>query len=200
MLFLLVLMSASAACETQVWCHQIKVITVKRSKLTITFFKIVVDLLDFVVIKVLFKAISGKFIWIILAKYVPYRIYETWNFISVNLICFGTFWHKKNWWHDLLRMRKHAFLDQMWNLQTRISGWKWSCCFTGSRHAITLKLPLGSLLHQRSWFITSSAIFCWCQQKWLLVCKINTSHVTWLMTLSINFFYQGVFQVLVSTS
>ena len=62
MLFLLVLMSANAACETQVRCHQIKVITVKRSKLTITFFKIVVDLLEFVVIKVLFKAISGKFI------------------------------------------------------------------------------------------------------------------------------------------
>ena len=62
MLFLLVLMSANAACETQGRCHQIKVITVKRSKLTITFFKIVADLLEFVVIKVLFKAISGKFI------------------------------------------------------------------------------------------------------------------------------------------
>ena len=62
MLFLLVLMSANAACETQGRCHQIKVITVKRSKLTITFFKIVVDLLEFVDIKVLFKAISGKFI------------------------------------------------------------------------------------------------------------------------------------------
>ena len=62
MLFLLVLMSANAACETQGRCHQIKVITVKRSKLTITFFKLVVDLLEFVVIKVLLKAISGKFI------------------------------------------------------------------------------------------------------------------------------------------
>ena len=62
MLFLLVLMSANAACETQGRCHQIKVITVKRSKLTMTFFKLVVDLLEFVVIKVLLKAISGKFI------------------------------------------------------------------------------------------------------------------------------------------
>ena len=62
MLFLLVLMSANAACETQVRCHQIKVITVKSSKSTITFFKIVVDLQQFVTIKVLFKAISGKFI------------------------------------------------------------------------------------------------------------------------------------------
>ena len=34
----------------------------KRSKLTIKFYKIVVDLQEFVVIKVLFKAISGKFI------------------------------------------------------------------------------------------------------------------------------------------
>ena len=34
----------------------------KRSKLTITFYKIVVNLLEFVVIKELFKAISGKFI------------------------------------------------------------------------------------------------------------------------------------------
>ena len=62
MLFLLVLMSANAACETQGRCHQFKVISGKRSKLTNTFFKVVVDLLEFVVIKVLFKAISGKFI------------------------------------------------------------------------------------------------------------------------------------------
>ena len=34
----------------------------EKSKLTITFFKIVADLLEFVVIKVLFKTISGKFI------------------------------------------------------------------------------------------------------------------------------------------
>ena len=62
MLFLLVLMTANAACETQVRFHKIKVITVKRSKLTIKFYKIVVDLQEFVVIKVLFKTISGKFI------------------------------------------------------------------------------------------------------------------------------------------
>ena len=62
MLFLLVLMSANAACETQVRFHKIKAITVKRSKLTIKFYKIVVDLQEFVVIKVLFKAIYGKFI------------------------------------------------------------------------------------------------------------------------------------------
>ena len=62
MLLLLVLMSADATCETQVRCHQINVITVKRIKLTITFYKIVVDLLEFVAIKVLFKTISGKFI------------------------------------------------------------------------------------------------------------------------------------------
>ena len=62
MLFLLVLMSANTACETQVRFHKIKVITVKRSKLTIKFYKIVVDLQEFVVIKVLFKTISGKFI------------------------------------------------------------------------------------------------------------------------------------------
>ena len=62
MLFLLVLMSANAACETQVRFHKIKVITVKRSKLTIKFYKIVVDLQKFVVIKVFFKTISGKFI------------------------------------------------------------------------------------------------------------------------------------------
>ena len=60
MLFLLVLMSANAACETQVRCYQINVTKVKRSKLTITFSKIAVDLLEFVVMKVLFKAISGK--------------------------------------------------------------------------------------------------------------------------------------------
>ena len=62
MLFLLVLMSANVACETQVRCHEIKIITVKRSKLTIKFYKIIVDLQEFVVIKVLFKTISGKFI------------------------------------------------------------------------------------------------------------------------------------------
>ena len=62
MLFLLLLMSSNAACETQVRCHQIKVTTMKRSKLTIKFYKIVVGLQEFVVIKVLFKAISGKFI------------------------------------------------------------------------------------------------------------------------------------------
>ena len=54
-------MSANAACETQVRFHKIKVITVKRSKLTIKFYKIIVDLQEFVVIKVLFKTISGKF-------------------------------------------------------------------------------------------------------------------------------------------
>ena len=35
--------------------------------------------------------------------------------------------------------------------------------------------------------------FCWCQQKWFLVCKTHTSHVTWLITSSVNFFYQGPF-------
>ena len=55
-------MSANAAYETYVRCHQIKVITVKRSrsKLTIKFDKIVVDLQELVVNKILFKAISGK--------------------------------------------------------------------------------------------------------------------------------------------
>ena len=53
-------MSANAAYETYVRCHQIKVITVKRSKLTIKFDKIVVDLQELVVSKILFKAISGK--------------------------------------------------------------------------------------------------------------------------------------------
>ena len=62
MLFLLVLTSANAACETSVRCNQIKVITMKRGKLTIKFYEIVVDLQEFVVIKTLFKAISGKFI------------------------------------------------------------------------------------------------------------------------------------------
>ena len=62
MSFLLVLISANAAGETKVRCHQIKVITVKRTKLTITFYKTVFDLLEFVTIKVLFKAIPGKFI------------------------------------------------------------------------------------------------------------------------------------------
>ena len=61
MLFLLVLLPANAACERQVRCHQIKVITVKRTTLTIAFYKIIVDLLEFVVIKILFKTISGKF-------------------------------------------------------------------------------------------------------------------------------------------
>ena len=61
MFFLLVLMSANAACDTQLRCHKIKVITVKRRKLTMKFYKIVVDLQEFVVIKVLFKTISGKF-------------------------------------------------------------------------------------------------------------------------------------------
>ena len=64
MLFLLVLLPANAACERQVRCHQIKVITVKRTPLTIAFYKIIVDLLEFVVIKILFKAISGKFLWL----------------------------------------------------------------------------------------------------------------------------------------
>ena len=54
MFFLLVLMSANAACETH---HQIKEITVKRSKLAIKFYKIVVDLQEFVVIKALFETI-----------------------------------------------------------------------------------------------------------------------------------------------
>ena len=62
MLFLLVLMSANAACETQVRFHQSKVITVKRSKLTIKFYKILVDLQEFVAIKVSFRVISEKFI------------------------------------------------------------------------------------------------------------------------------------------
>ena len=43
-------------------CYHIKEITMKRSKLTIKFCKIFVDLQKFVVIKVLFKASSGKFI------------------------------------------------------------------------------------------------------------------------------------------
>ena len=64
MLFLLVLLPANAACERQVRCHQIKVITVKRTTLTIAFYKIIIDLLEFVVIKILFKAISGKFLWL----------------------------------------------------------------------------------------------------------------------------------------
>ena len=33
--------------------------------------------------------------------------------------------------------------------------------------------------------------FCWCQEKWFLVCKIHMSHVTWLMASSISCFYQG---------
>ena len=57
MFFLLVLMSANAACGTH---HQIKVITVKRSKLAIKFYKIVVDLQEFVVIKTLFEPIPGN--------------------------------------------------------------------------------------------------------------------------------------------
>ena len=66
-------------------------------------------------------------------------------------------------------MHKHAFLDPKWNLQTRISSWKkWSFCFTGSSHAIKLNLTLGSLLDQRSWFMTSSATFCWKHFFWSL--------------------------------
>ena len=62
MIPLLVWMSVNAACELQVRCHQIKIITVKRSKLRINFYKIVIDLQEFVVIKVFFKAISEIFI------------------------------------------------------------------------------------------------------------------------------------------
>ena len=51
MLFLPVLLSVNAACETQVWCHQIKVIRVTRSKLIIKSYIIVVDLREIVVIK-----------------------------------------------------------------------------------------------------------------------------------------------------
>ena len=58
-LFLLVLVSANGACETQVRCHQIKVITVKRIKLTKKFYKSVADLQEFVLIKALLKAIYG---------------------------------------------------------------------------------------------------------------------------------------------
>ena len=72
------LLSANAGCETQARYHQIKVITVKGSKLTIRFYEIVVDLQEFVFMKVLFKAVSGRFIskllfpvliWLILEKY-----------------------------------------------------------------------------------------------------------------------------------
>ena len=52
----------NAGCDTQARCHQIKVITVKGSKLTIRFYEIVVDLQEFLVMKVLFKAVSGRFI------------------------------------------------------------------------------------------------------------------------------------------
>ena len=51
MLFLLVLLSVNAACETQAWCHQIKVWRVTRSKLIIKFYIIVADLREIVVIK-----------------------------------------------------------------------------------------------------------------------------------------------------
>ena len=171
-------MSANAACETQIWCHQIKVITVKRSKLTIKFYKIVVDLQEFVVIKVLFKAISGKFIskllflfkksmiWLILAIYsMPgtrcgaqsidecmnknLKCLITWSAQRASevllTLCEGFFkwlWNplmvlhetlsqeqnflgnilaQKIWGQNLLRMRKHAFIDRRWNLQMRIS-------------------------------------------------------------------------------
>ena len=89
MLFLLVLVSANAACETQVLCHQIKAITVKKSKLTIKFYKSVVDLQEFVLIKVLFKTIYGRFIsklWFLVKYdminsckifYIRYRIRDT---------------------------------------------------------------------------------------------------------------------------
>ena len=79
MLFLLVLMSANAACETQVRCHQIKVITVNRSKLTITFYKIVVIYWNSLALRYYLRQSLGNLfpnfcselnmMWLILAKY-----------------------------------------------------------------------------------------------------------------------------------
>ena len=65
MCFINVIFTCVNVCKCSMWdasLNQIKVITMKRSKLTIKFDKIVVDLQEFVVIKVLFKTISGKFI------------------------------------------------------------------------------------------------------------------------------------------
>ena len=76
-------------------------------------------------------------------------------------------------------MRKHVFLDPRWNLQTRISAL--SSFFTGSRHAIKLKPTLGSLIDQRSWFMTSSAIFVDVSKNdfWSIKCTWVTWHDWW---------------------
>ena len=73
-------MSANAACETQVRCHQIKVITAKRSKLTIR----------------LFKAISGKFISILLFPVT----YDMINFCKTFYIRYKMRGTKHPWVHE----------------------------------------------------------------------------------------------------
>ena len=122
-LFLLVLMSENTACETQVRCHQIKVITVRRSKLIIKFYKIVVDLQQSVVIKILFKAISEKFISKVLSpvKYdminsckIFYIRYKMWpqnihDCMGQNLKCLKT-WSAHRASKVLLALRKIFFL------------------------------------------------------------------------------------------
>ena len=60
---LTVIFTCVNVCKSIMWdASQIKIITVKRSKLTIKFYRSVDNLQEFVVIKVLFKAASGKFI------------------------------------------------------------------------------------------------------------------------------------------
>ena len=76
---LTVIFTCVNVCKSIMWdASQIKIITVKRSKLTIKFYRSVDNLQEFVVIKVLFKAASGKLfpnfcsqlnmVWLILAK------------------------------------------------------------------------------------------------------------------------------------
>ena len=146
MSFLLVLISANAAGETKVRCHQIKVITVKRTKLTITFYKTVFDLLEFVTIKVLFKAIPGKFISKLLF---PVK-YDVINSCKIFYIRYKMRGIKHPWVHKqefkvlenwscttcvqslvntsltLLDVfwNNSGTLDRRWDLQTRISAWK----------------------------------------------------------------------------
>ena len=49
-----------------------------------------------------------------------------------------------------------------------------------------------SPLDQKIWLMTSIFIFCWDKQKWILICQMHISHVTKVMTSSINFFCQWI--------
>ena len=226
-------MSANAACETQVRCHQIKVITVKRSKLTIR----------------LFKAISGKSISILSFPVT----YDMINFCKTFYIRYKMRGKKHPWVHEeefvlensrcktciqsLVNASRFFFFGRCtpppnhWrsflnNSQGRKLPWEYFGIkeFGNTTFCACVNMPFltqggiyrPEFLHENNDHPVSQVLdmrlswnsprespwpkklifdiishFCWCQEKWFLVCKIHMTHVTWMMASSISCFYQG---------